>query len=598
MQKDILVHGRLYVSQNYFCFYANIFRWETFVLIRCRDIASMTKEKTARVIPNAIQVCTNNEKHFFTSFGARDKTYLMLFRIWQNALLEQPMSSQELWQWVHYSYGDELGLTSDDDDYVSPHSVIEDEKSLTNLSDHSIVGMSCKDANGDIILGEKLARKIHLAGDSDIYDSHLDLSCNSPGSLHMGDLPPMENGPLPKSKKSEYPTDLSDTTESDINMDTDILLAASEVLCVCDKHEGKEVLNTVYPISADQMFTLTFTGSKFMADLMDSRKTYDVIQSPWLLDDETGHKSRTLTYTLTLNHSMAKTAQTTDNQKLLKHSKAGQLYMISCEIVNAGIPYSDTFAVKSQYCITRVSSQESRLRVHGCVQYKKSVWGLVKSLIEKTAMQGLQDFCTDLDTALKKESERSQQTSGKKSRRRKRTKGNLDSKIEGSKDVAKAFPAQTTIRKISPSISGLEMGATGPSSDLVIRVILGTLVALLLLNGLLFYKLWSLEDQSLQMAALPTDFEIPLDNQQHSSENLLRLLRQQELLHRTEAEKWKEALTDVIKLLRLMENSLSDLKNNIDSYSSNSAFLKSVTLASTAPKPTGQPTGQTRIEKQ
>lgn len=28
---------------------------------------------------------------------------------------------QELWQWVHSCYGDELGLTSDDDDdYVAP----------------------------------------------------------------------------------------------------------------------------------------------------------------------------------------------------------------------------------------------------------------------------------------------------------------------------------------------------------------------------------------------------------------------------------------------------------------------------------------------
>lgn len=30
------------------------------------------------------------------------------------------MSATELWQWVHSSYGDELGLTSDDDDYVAP----------------------------------------------------------------------------------------------------------------------------------------------------------------------------------------------------------------------------------------------------------------------------------------------------------------------------------------------------------------------------------------------------------------------------------------------------------------------------------------------
>ena len=30
------------------------------------------------------------------------------------------MSQQELWQWIHYNYGEDLGLTSDDDaDYVS-----------------------------------------------------------------------------------------------------------------------------------------------------------------------------------------------------------------------------------------------------------------------------------------------------------------------------------------------------------------------------------------------------------------------------------------------------------------------------------------------
>lgn len=35
-------------------------------------------------------------------------------------LLFQPMPAQELWQWVHLSYGEDLGLTSSDDDYVQP----------------------------------------------------------------------------------------------------------------------------------------------------------------------------------------------------------------------------------------------------------------------------------------------------------------------------------------------------------------------------------------------------------------------------------------------------------------------------------------------
>ena len=29
------------------------------------------------------------------------------------------MSDQELWQWVHYNYGEDLELSSDNDDYIA-----------------------------------------------------------------------------------------------------------------------------------------------------------------------------------------------------------------------------------------------------------------------------------------------------------------------------------------------------------------------------------------------------------------------------------------------------------------------------------------------
>ena len=91
------------------------------MLINCQ-VTAMTKEKTALVIPNAIQICTNSEKLFFTSFAARDKTHMMLFRLvteqqnmslystlyfrlWQNALLDSPATQTEIWSWVQSVYG-------------------------------------------------------------------------------------------------------------------------------------------------------------------------------------------------------------------------------------------------------------------------------------------------------------------------------------------------------------------------------------------------------------------------------------------------------------------------------------------------------------
>nr|NP_608770.4 GRAM domain containing 1B, isoform H [Drosophila melanogaster]AAF51119.5 GRAM domain containing 1B, isoform H [Drosophila melanogaster] len=120
LQRDILVQGRLYVSQNYVCFHANIFSWETHVSIKWKDVTAITKEKTALVIPNAISISSGKDKYFFATFTSRDKSFLMLFRVWQNTLMNKQFSPQEIWQHVHTCYGDELGLTTDDEDYIDP----------------------------------------------------------------------------------------------------------------------------------------------------------------------------------------------------------------------------------------------------------------------------------------------------------------------------------------------------------------------------------------------------------------------------------------------------------------------------------------------
>ncbi|XP_041674069.1 LOW QUALITY PROTEIN: protein Aster-B [Drosophila eugracilis] len=120
LQRDILVQGRLYVSQNYVCFHANIFSWETYLSIKWKDVTAITKEKTALVIPNAISISSGKDKYFFATFTSRDKSFLMLFRVWQNTLMNKQFSPQEIWKHVHTCYGEELGLTTDDEDYIDP----------------------------------------------------------------------------------------------------------------------------------------------------------------------------------------------------------------------------------------------------------------------------------------------------------------------------------------------------------------------------------------------------------------------------------------------------------------------------------------------
>ncbi|CAG5895972.1 unnamed protein product [Menidia menidia] len=93
LQRDILLQGRLYLSENWVCFYSNVFRG-TKITLSFKDIATMSREKTARLIPNAIQICTSTEKFFFTSFSAREKSYQGVFRMWQNTLMDKSVAKE------------------------------------------------------------------------------------------------------------------------------------------------------------------------------------------------------------------------------------------------------------------------------------------------------------------------------------------------------------------------------------------------------------------------------------------------------------------------------------------------------------------------
>lgn len=85
----------------------------------------------------------------------------MLFRVWQNALMEQPMSAQEMWQWVHQCYGSELGLTSDDEDYIAPY--LEEDKLSARLSVESISEVSSVKKPAVILISAHVIMRIAYA---------------------------------------------------------------------------------------------------------------------------------------------------------------------------------------------------------------------------------------------------------------------------------------------------------------------------------------------------------------------------------------------------------------------------------------------------
>ena len=84
---DILLQGHLYLTENYFAFHSNVFGYVTRLQIPVRSVTKITKEKTAKIIPNAVGVCTEDDvKHIFASLLSRDTTFKLMTRLWKRAI--------------------------------------------------------------------------------------------------------------------------------------------------------------------------------------------------------------------------------------------------------------------------------------------------------------------------------------------------------------------------------------------------------------------------------------------------------------------------------------------------------------------------------
>ncbi|XP_051575750.1 protein Aster-A-like isoform X2 [Myxocyprinus asiaticus] len=439
LQKDILLQGRLYLSENWLCFYSNIFRWETTITILLKDVTSLTKEKTAKLIPNAIQISTEHDKHFFTSFGARDRSYMMIFRLWQNALMDKTLSPKELWHIVHQCYGTELGLTSEDDDYVSPTTELmngllpaEESVSVTDLLDlgsmpGAPVGCSppssasflpCASGSSPPSSSSSFCQPVEVPSarasvepepSPPIYQSSLPPITHS---IHTGATPSLtivEEGMDIRSESANQalqsppsvPHSLGNLSSLDMTNDEELPTDSSnssdtqeesEVESFCADLSGRLHINTVVRMSVDKLHDLLFSDTHFIQHLFSQRHFTDLSVHEWQQDSSSG-SSRVLSYTIAINNPLGpKTAPVVETQTLHKNSTRGECYVVDSEVITSGIPYQDYFYTVHRYCLTSVNNYKSRLRVSSNICYRKQPWSLVKALIEKNTWSGIEEY--------------------------------------------------------------------------------------------------------------------------------------------------------------------------------------------------------------
>ncbi|KAH8272238.1 hypothetical protein KR044_003756 [Drosophila immigrans] len=75
---DIPLQGHLYITEEHFAFYSNVFGYVTKVVIPTASVRKISKEKTAKIIPNAVGVATADERHVFGSFISREAAFRLM----------------------------------------------------------------------------------------------------------------------------------------------------------------------------------------------------------------------------------------------------------------------------------------------------------------------------------------------------------------------------------------------------------------------------------------------------------------------------------------------------------------------------------------
>ncbi|XP_005616784.1 protein Aster-A isoform X3 [Canis lupus familiaris] len=593
LQREILLQGRLYLSENWICFYSNIFRWETTISIQLKEVTCLKKEKTAKLIPNAIQICTESEKHFFTSFGARDRCFLLIFRLWQNALLEKTLSPRELWHLVHQCYGSELGLTSEDEDYVCPLQLnglgspkeVGDVIALSDITPSGAADNSQEPSPVGSRRGRLTPNLSRASSDADHVaeedkeeqtDSQPDASSSqtvTPVAEPPSTEPAPPNGPASLGPLDLLPSEevLTDTSNSSSSTGEEADLAA-----LLPDLSGRLLINSVFHVGAERLQQMLFSDSPFLQGFLQQCKFTDVTLSPWSGDNKC-HQRRVLTYTIPISNPLGpKSASVVETQTLFRRGPQAGGCVVDSEVLTQGIPYQDYFYTAHRYCILGLARNKARLRVSSEIRYRKQPWSLVKSLIEKNSWSGIEDYFHHLERELAKAEKLSLEEGGKDARgllsglrRRKRPlswRGHGDGPQHPDPDPCARAGMHTSgslsSRFSEPSVDQ-GPGAGIPSALVLISIVICvSLIVLIALNVLLFYRLWSLERTAHTFESWHS-LALAKGKFPQTATEWAEILALQKQFHSVEVHKWRQILRASVELLDEMKFSLEKLHQGI-----------------------------------
>lgn len=358
LQKEILLAGRIYISEGHICFSSNILGWVTTLVISFEEVMAIERETTAMVFPNAIAIQTLHARHIFRSLLSREATFDLMMSIWKSshpAAFKKSITGQQVEQETTEKIEKPVGSESDSNEGS------EDEDEIYNEDEE-------EDRPGSFVDAGSLASSDIADGPRSPNRKASAINGGPAGSL-VPYPPPVGDGQGTEKAVAAASAATVEFPGPTSHSPTDCTDAAT--------HYDKIIKDEEIPAPLGKIYSMLFgpTSGVFLTRyLLDEQKVTELQYE----DDKKGLsdqiKSRTYSYIKPLYASIGPRQTKCITTENLDAFDLERSISVTCTTQTPDVPSGSVFSVKTRYCLSWAPSNATRLQMNCTVEWSGKSW--------------------------------------------------------------------------------------------------------------------------------------------------------------------------------------------------------------------------------
>lgn len=383
LSREILLQGRIYVTEQSVCFNSNLLGWVTSLVIQFEEIIRIEKKSTAGLFPNGILIETKDAKHNFASFLSRDATFDFIRTVWLKAV------GKDL---------SDLDLVSSEESQGTD--VNEDLQTTSQRRISNYIMSIDEDAQGGEAWSEN---SLDITENDDDYSSENEE--NIVAIAEKTEVLPLETLVNTTTDHLEC-VDLKETSKYQnkgplVNQPTNIGRAFE------DSENEIEVANAIIPAPLGIVFDVMFgsANTDFHKKVLESQGATEVSDYGAFLpnDEDEALMERKYTYRRPLGYSIGPKSTKCCVSEIIEHLDYSDHAVVLSITSTPDVPSGGSFTVRTRYYFLWADGNQTQIKIAFYVKWSGTSW--IKGMVEKLTLSAQHTVNKEILEMLKQEVE-------------------------------------------------------------------------------------------------------------------------------------------------------------------------------------------------